>query len=91
MKGQTPAGLLAQTVSWGTRTEVNLQQTDAIMGCNMCVVKRPEEQYRIMFQVRSPAATVRTELTLQVDMLRFSVCNLMMSAFLKGNQSKRLT
>uniref|UniRef100_A0A3Q1JKI1 PDZ domain-containing protein n=1 Tax=Anabas testudineus TaxID=64144 RepID=A0A3Q1JKI1_ANATE len=22
------------------------------MGCNMCVVKRPEEQYRIMFQVR---------------------------------------
>uniref|UniRef100_A0A674MEQ3 PDZ domain containing 4 n=1 Tax=Takifugu rubripes TaxID=31033 RepID=A0A674MEQ3_TAKRU len=21
------------------------------MGCNMCVVKRPEEQYRIMFQV----------------------------------------
>lgn len=23
------------------------------MGCNMCVVKRPEEQYKIMFQVRS--------------------------------------
>uniref|UniRef100_A0A3Q3M5Z2 PDZ domain-containing protein n=1 Tax=Mastacembelus armatus TaxID=205130 RepID=A0A3Q3M5Z2_9TELE len=23
------------------------------MGCNMCVVKRPEEQYRIMFQVRN--------------------------------------
>lgn len=22
------------------------------MGCNMCVVQKPEEQYRVMFQVR---------------------------------------
>uniref|UniRef100_A0A3B4VNQ1 PDZ domain containing 4 n=1 Tax=Seriola dumerili TaxID=41447 RepID=A0A3B4VNQ1_SERDU len=28
------------------------------MGCNMCVVKRPEEQYRIMFQVRNLRTSV---------------------------------
>uniref|UniRef100_A0A3B4F6A2 PDZ domain-containing protein n=1 Tax=Pundamilia nyererei TaxID=303518 RepID=A0A3B4F6A2_9CICH len=28
------------------------------MGCNMCVVKRPEEQYRIMFQVRNLSAAI---------------------------------
>uniref|UniRef100_A0A671LCP6 PDZ domain-containing protein 4-like n=1 Tax=Sinocyclocheilus anshuiensis TaxID=1608454 RepID=A0A671LCP6_9TELE len=27
------------------------------MGCNMCVVNRPEEQYRIMFQVRIPTSS----------------------------------
>lgn len=42
-----------------TKVEPGIKRTcqdevsDAIMGCNMCVVKRPEEQYRIMFQVRN--------------------------------------
>lgn len=28
--------------------------TRGTMGCNMCVVQKPEEQYKIMFQVRTP-------------------------------------
>lgn len=31
--------------------EIRGRVSDITMGCNMCVVKRPEEQYRIMFQV----------------------------------------
>ncbi|XP_067384390.1 PDZ domain-containing protein 4-like isoform X1 [Channa argus] len=32
---------------------------NTIMGCNMCVVKRPEEQYRIMFQQKSWSNSLR--------------------------------
>ena len=41
----------------GQRSEVRGWSPDVAMGCNMCVVKRPEEQYRILFQVgrRGPA------------------------------------
>ena len=35
------------------RRESRERESGVIMGCNMCVVKRPEEQYRIMFQVRN--------------------------------------
>uniref|UniRef100_A0A3Q0R2T0 PDZ domain containing 4 n=1 Tax=Amphilophus citrinellus TaxID=61819 RepID=A0A3Q0R2T0_AMPCI len=45
------------------------------MGCNMCVVKRPEEQYRIMFQVRnlSPGGFMKIKLSFRLlQMLSFS-------------------
>ncbi|TWW56063.1 hypothetical protein D4764_08G0000500 [Takifugu flavidus] len=54
------------------------------MGCNMCVVKRPEEQYRIMFQTGDGCSAEIIIRESQSDFLKLQVRTLGKAAALVG-------
>lgn len=54
LQGLAPTLCLSQNQEEQSIEELPLRET---MGCNMCVVNRPEEQYRIMFQVMTDTHT----------------------------------
>ena len=43
---------------WASVLIIWVSQIQVTMGCNMCVVQKPEEQYRVMFQVSGPVSSL---------------------------------